>query len=629
MKDRYVRREEIHNALADTNHWIWGHEAFCELQSGISGALAIVGKPGSGKSVLAKTIWNELVLQDNQQAQDKTLISSWFYCRRKGEAFVAYSSLLKSILQEILAQRQFLFGYYKSVYRRRRISNLGRAWHESELEEVLRILAESQTKLFLVLDGLDEAEDDKSLNIIQSIIEKSESRMKVVGLSRPMDRLNRLFWTARQIVLQDENASDLRQIVAHGIKMLQCRMVGDGLDSDEAAAEPLTQEHSVLNSRATDVRYLLHESVEVGGFDEHRGRPHQASLVDLENTLTEKANGVILWVVLVLNSLLEYVEEECITTFEDLVRRVDYTPLELTTFYDDMVEVLKSRMSISALGKARAALMWINSANELKRFTLGELWDALAVYARAANRPDAGAPSQCSLTSNRTPIMSWNHFKSIIERLRGSFVEIHSHDGRISGESGVQLVHQTAKDFLKYSPTARPLAFTDDDCLTEIQMACVSYIQMILEPSLWPFNWHSRDAVVDWKDYLVGVASTLQEYRLLELCLLVVDDNLQLLENLQLQKEMVRNCFLPQARTSLPRYEQVALIRNWIYDFGEFEHHPLLSSGFGYLFSFCYLEWPSAGCSEYSVPCGHLRQGLCSIYVSQVHHARHSLYNPE
>jgi hypothetical protein len=251
-----------------------------------------------------------------------------------------------------------------------------------------------------------------------------------------------------------------------------------------------------------------------------------------------------------------------------------------------MVEVLKSKASASGLEKARTALMWINSANEFKPFTLGELWDALATCVRVANRPEAGAPSQSSLTSNRIPIGSWNHLKSILEKLCGSFVEIRSHHGQISGESHVQLVHQTAKDFLKYSPTAGPLAFTDGECLTEVQIGCVSYIQMIFEPHFSSFTSPSRDVVTDWQDHLARVASSLEEYRLLRLCLLVMENNPKLLENLQIQKEMVRNCFLPPTRTSLPPHHQRVLVSNWIYDYHEFEHHPLLSSGFGYLFHF-------------------------------------------
>lgn len=51
------RRIQIEDPAPGSNSWVWDHPAFQHLRDSRSGALAIIGKPGSGKSVLGKTIF--------------------------------------------------------------------------------------------------------------------------------------------------------------------------------------------------------------------------------------------------------------------------------------------------------------------------------------------------------------------------------------------------------------------------------------------------------------------------------------------------------------------------------------------------------------------------------------------
>jgi Cdc6-like AAA superfamily ATPase len=52
----HARRDEIALAIGNSNQWVWNHPVYKAWEIQPSGALAIRGKPGSGKSVLAKTI---------------------------------------------------------------------------------------------------------------------------------------------------------------------------------------------------------------------------------------------------------------------------------------------------------------------------------------------------------------------------------------------------------------------------------------------------------------------------------------------------------------------------------------------------------------------------------------------
>jgi len=93
----------------------------------------------------------------------------------------------------------------------------------------------------------------------------------------------------------------------------------------------------------------------------------------LERAILEGAENVILWVVLVLDSLYKLARIEPVVTGEKLIACVKQLPWDLNKFYSQMVGELANTVSKSALGTARVVLMWIHVANRVQGFTLKEL----------------------------------------------------------------------------------------------------------------------------------------------------------------------------------------------------------------------------------------------------------------
>ena len=63
----FDRRDQITRAETGTNEWIWSYGPYVEWATEASGILWIQGKPGSGKSVLAKSILERFMSMNDSQ----------------------------------------------------------------------------------------------------------------------------------------------------------------------------------------------------------------------------------------------------------------------------------------------------------------------------------------------------------------------------------------------------------------------------------------------------------------------------------------------------------------------------------------------------------------------------------
>jgi hypothetical protein len=105
--------------------------------------------------------------------------------------------------------------------------------------------------------------------------------------------------------------------------------------------------------------------------------------------------------------------------------------------------------------KAGRILLWVIGASETRLLELQELLDALAI---TWDLETALRSPEDPVTSNRPQIRSWTHFRRSIHELCGPFIEVIRPTTSTSDELFddidveptflVQLLHQTAKDFL-------------------------------------------------------------------------------------------------------------------------------------------------------------------------------------
>ncbi|KAK7908671.1 hypothetical protein PG985_015974 [Apiospora marii] len=238
------RRAQIADPAPGSVSWIWDHPALQDLRDSQSGALASIGKPGSGKSVLGKTIVQELGKRWAQAKQSSSplLLGEWFYCQRLGSTFTAYMMLLKFVLWKFLISDSSLFSYCKSAYRRDPPTSL-RTWTEKELEGILERIIEGSVPLIMVFDAIDESNGDRMVSLIAPLVGKPRSRTKAIFLSRPMEVFDSIFWKSRHFKLQDENSGGIQKIVEYNIAHLKNIMYGSG---PKNVGDPVIRTHADL-----------------------------------------------------------------------------------------------------------------------------------------------------------------------------------------------------------------------------------------------------------------------------------------------------------------------------------------------------------------------------------------------
>lgn len=532
----HARRDEIALAIGNSNQWVWNHPVYKAWEIQPSGALAILGKPGSGKSVLAKTIQRKFTdisaLEFPEGSNPNTssitirgpptLASGWFYSRRKGEFFKSHTTLMRALLHEFLNQDPSIFSHFQDVYRREPFSK-ARHWTIDDLKQVLVHLASSNRPFLIVIDAIDEAEDDSLLLFIEEVLRTPATLMKFILLCRPMIRLDRKFWRSQQIWLPNENSRDIEEVINDGLNAVQKAI--HCLDSDNEEALPLVQHHVP--------KYPAQRSHST---KKKRSRPSSSEMVDaleaialeeLRTELLSRADGIILWVVLVLDTLMTTIQKEIMFTFKELGEKVKCLPSDLNNLYKGFVRDLQATLDPSGLAKARKTLMWISTSSELKPLNLEELWDALAV-------PDVLPSNLQNMTDdpighNRIPIRSWGGFVRVLRGTCGPFVDIvrstrGTGEDEIGPKSIIQLMHQTTKDFLANPEDAGPLHFQLREAIAMVEILAIQYCRIALPavPTKYSPLPSSEWTPSCWKSKVEDIAIYLEDKKLLPFCSLLL-----------------------------------------------------------------------------------------------------------
>lgn len=513
-----------------TNEWIWDHPGFISWRHQSCGSLAIVGKPGSGKSVLAKYIMTNLQnYHDDQTSNDQistrtgypALLSAWFYSKRSGEQFVRHEVLLQSLLHELLEKDPGLFDMYKPIYRAAP-PGPQRIWRVEEMEALMKIFAASKRAFLVVIDAVDEAVDDSVLRLVETLSQAPGSNMKFVILTRPVRLLDRKYWNARKIILQNENQKDIRKLAAKRCDVLKRLLHEADADMD-------------VDSNSTDSQLDDSAAAIASTFDPwSEGCNLEAyELQQLCDTIIDRSEGVILWVILVFDSLNEMVAREGYLSLAEIRHRATQMPRGLDGFYTQFVQELQDRHDEKGQAKVRRALMWISAANEIKSFTLGELYDALAVPdAEQMQLQDLQNLRSNPIDRNRIPANSWSGRRRVIQRLCGSFIDIikaPDEERIVSDEEDssavVQLMHQTVKDFLMFSDSAAGLRFQSEEAATMMKTSAISYVNVMLPLAPCHYSPVPLKEYKAWEEGVDAAIEAFQELRFLPFCVSLATEN--------------------------------------------------------------------------------------------------------
>ncbi|KAK5049488.1 hypothetical protein LTR84_004417 [Exophiala bonariae] len=297
-----VRYDTVKLAHAETFKWIFenSHSNFRDwLQSG-DGVYWISGKAGSGKSTLTKWLLNP------DGGRDSTLsnLQAWATTKKLNVGFHFFwnsgSSLQKS--EEGLL-RSILFQLFKDVPAFMEeiwlpLDEFDDDWNLERFRTAIRRLSQSQLledRICIFIDGLDEYSGDHQdlISIIQNLA--SNPSIKVCASSRPWNAFISAFAkSVNKIKLEDLTRDDIKKYVTTNL--------------------------------AEDINFKERESLE-------------PLLKTIADDVTARAQGVFLWVHLVVQSLKKGLIDGA--RLPEMKALLDSLPSDLEQYFQHMIESIE------------------------------------------------------------------------------------------------------------------------------------------------------------------------------------------------------------------------------------------------------------------------------------------------
>ena len=516
------RKATIAVAEAETNHWIWSHPTYQRWDQEPSGILWIEGKPGSGKSVLARSIEKNMLstLVSNDTSASHGIVSAWFYSIR--EQLRSHHMMLRSLILQILEQDRSLFSKSNVSFSRRRDKNFRPArFHWDDFKDLVQVLLSISRvsgglpRVYCVLDGLDESRllsRSDMLSFLKDLV-APPSRVKVICLSRPAEDIEKMLRRCYRINLQLVNCSDLVKVVDAGLSSLVqvLREDDDSPRGDEINSPNWRTPQATPNDPQSEYEYATLSYFTLVGSQEKK------RLKAIRDYLLKNANGVILWISTILKALEAHASDP-LCNLQSIEQELYALPLDLEDLYHGMVEEIVSKLNLTnqGLNDARRALMWVSVATSTGPFQLHQLLDALTW--------NKSAPAKVS---------SWSSFWKQLQRLCGPFIEILSHNELLDGDAShdtvrgtdeIQLLHQTVKDFLENKKAAGPFFIPYLEAEQTVRTDSASYLNFALPHAPYSYTPLRARKCSDWESNVPVVVSFLERRPLLQFVLKTYKD---------------------------------------------------------------------------------------------------------
>ncbi|SPO07363.1 uncharacterized protein DNG_10057 [Cephalotrichum gorgonifer] len=264
---------DIKPPVENTCAWILAHDVFKSWIDRVDvekhrGLLWIKGKPGSGKSTIVKAVSGTI----SQRVRDNNLAVASFYFNAKGQKLErTHLGLLRSLLYQVLRVNTRHLKAFVDIYQEKLaevVPGDGQhdvEWQASELETQLNLIFQDPgcRRTVIFVDALDEC-DDGDARDVAVFLRRLSSLANFAGIALNVCISSRHFpsITIRdtvEITMEQFNQQDMRLFI-------RSRFSSSDIMEDKKWAA-------------------------------------------LENDVVEKSCGIFLWVVLVIDMLLKFVEE--------------------------------------------------------------------------------------------------------------------------------------------------------------------------------------------------------------------------------------------------------------------------------------------------------------------------------
>ena len=294
------RVNEIAEPSEKTLDWLWEKDtSFMQWVTQGQGLYWISGKPGSGKSILMKEVSSR---QQKDHSKKSVISACHFFNNRGGSLERSFEGFLRSILEQILRQEPVLFECMMDGFRQHyRQGGDNISWNIRSLKTALYDIIAKGSRIdivYLFIDALDECSDmtvKALIGYFRNISQRSlKTKVKICFSSRNTseDSLD-----IPGFVLQEKNTKDIINFV----------------DDKWALAIPMEGESQ--------------------------------DFVNLKEAIIEKADGVFLWVDLVLTKLEHGFESG--NTISELRDSLNSIPKELDGLFGVLLDNIDPAISIA------------------------------------------------------------------------------------------------------------------------------------------------------------------------------------------------------------------------------------------------------------------------------------------
>ncbi|KAI4862735.1 hypothetical protein F4820DRAFT_399609 [Hypoxylon rubiginosum] len=459
-----ARRLRVEPSYPETGRWLAIDDGYLKWESeGHSGLLLIRGNPGSGKSTLARRILNSIKLKyeftsyspDQTANKQRDILAADFSysTSEKRNETGSHTLMLQSLLYQLLSRDERLFPLFRDAYRARESHEI--SWGYKDLKRIFESLAslEAGQKIYIFLDAMDESPGQGRSEILRLLLKLCSSSsgctFKCLIATRPLSsgelggRMN--FYHV--INMQDKNQGDIDRVIMAGLRDIQ-----------------------------TNCPWFS---------------PHFKSA---RQYITQHAQGVFLWVTLVLEQLASLLRAA--PSRRDIDNCLKSLPLGLEGMYERIIRNLG--------GKACRILNWVAFAE--RSLETDEFIDAIAIPLST----EPFKPDPKFLEGNRVTRLEHNirfHCGQLV-RIRQPATQLDQSASRLV----VQLLHPTVWEFLMRSRPASPIHMDEKGGNEEIVTSCIRYIELL--PAAIPTG---TKRLQDWgpDDYTKFVL-WLADFRLLE-----------------------------------------------------------------------------------------------------------------
>ncbi|KAF7534506.1 hypothetical protein G7054_g6171 [Neopestalotiopsis clavispora] len=377
----------------------------------------ITGRPGSGKSTLMR-----FALEDKRTIEllPESIghpLAYFFHLRGKSTVQKSLGGMLKELLHQLLWQFPHFYSQIGPIYKRRVSMLDSRNWDLDSLTEgflqIPKFIPSSQRtrdRVFLFIDALDENENQEENETMMKLIKRLSSEYESME-KRPNSPLLKICLASRSWPLFEK----------------------------ELGGSPRIPSFAIHNFTTDDIR--IYASALLEGQLQKLEPPaaHQSDSQQLVSEIIVRANGVFVWVRVVVDSLRRHITDG--TPIEVLRKKVLEYPKELNELYEYTVK----RIPEDYWKELEVALKVLFSSQTA--LTLTELYVITRLC--TIERPE-DSPADSFQASQQTSAWLASRSGGLIEEINISPTFGDDLDQQQADTiSSVQFIHQTVQDFVR------------------------------------------------------------------------------------------------------------------------------------------------------------------------------------